>query len=1412
MSPLDHIIRFCLENKLVVALIILMVLGWGVLVAPFDWDVGGLPRNPVPVDAIPDIGENQQIVFTEWMGRSPEDIEDQITYPLTVSLLGLPGVKTIRSYSFFGFSSIYIIFKEDVDFYWSRSRVLEKLNSLPAGTLPEGTQAALGPDATALGQIYWYTLEGRDPEGEPIGGWDLDELRTTQDWYVRYALMSAEGVSEDASIGGFVQEYQIDVDPDAMRAFNVSLEEVYRAVKMSNIDVGARTIEVNKAEYIIRGLGFIETVNDIEQSVIKDNDDVPVYVRDVAEVTLGPALRRGALDKGGAEAVGGVVVVRYGFNPLEAIKNVKKKIAEIAPGLPTKAIVDYHKVNRAEVEAFARDLGFSAYNGSELNQKDWQNWLLTRPVRVDDSKVTAEEIEAFAREHGFDGLVASPEPRGSPESGGQEHADHESASGHAAMGHAGHGDKHDGSQLSTLNTRLNQTDWLDYIRATHRSERPDWLIAPHEQWPEWINTSHVTVVPFYDRTGLIYETLGTLDSSLTEEILVTIIVVLIMVLHLRSSFLISVLLPLAVLMCFIAMKTFGVEANIVALSGIAIAIGTMVDMGIVLCENILNHLNEADENEDKLEVVFRASSEVGSAVLTAVATTVVSFLPVFTMTAAEGKLFKPLAFTKTFALASSVIVALTIIPPAAHLLFAGQVDSEKLKRGLLIGLVVAGVITGFALVWYVGAIMALLGLWHLAGQHIPDQFSKHGALLANSVAILLVGVLLTDHWLPLGPEKGLLRNFIFVGGLIGGLMLFFQLFQRVIYRPLLTWCLDHKLLFLSLPTVIVLLGGSSWLGFDKVFGFVPWTAEKMGIGAENVRTTSVWSKLAHTFPGLGKEFMPPLDEGSYLYMPTTMPHASIGEAMDVLQLQNKALMAIPEIESAVGKIGRVESPLDPAPISMIETIINYKPEYLTGKDGHRIDYRYNESSNEFERDENGELIPDSEGRPYRIWRDHIRTPTDIWKEIVDAAQVPGTTSAPKLQPIAARIVMLQSGMRAPMGVKVKGPTLETIEKVALDIEQLLKQVPSVEAPAVIADRVVGKPYLEIEIDRDAIARYGVMIRSVQDVIEVAIGGRKVTTTVEGRERFPVRVRYLRELRDTPETLGRILVPAPGGAQIPLEQLANIRYVRGPQVVKSEDTFLVAYVLFDMKPGNAEVDVVEECQRFLEQKIASGEFILPPGVSYAFAGNYENQVRSQKTLSVVLPLALFVIFLILYFQFKQVITTSLVFSGIIVAWAGGFIMIWMYGQDWFLNFSVFDTDMRTLFQVHPINLSVAVWVGFLALFGIASDDGVVITTYLDQSFRTKQIDTIEDARKATIEGGQRRVRPCLMTTATTILALIPVLTSTGRGSDIMVPMAIPSFGGMTIEIMTMLVVPVLYCWVKETKIKFGIRDRLFEKQS
>ncbi len=1241
----NKVIRFCLENKLVVALVVILVVGWGMMVAPFDWDLGGLPRAPVAVDAIPDIGENQQIVFTEWVGRSPQDVEDQITYPLTVSLLGLPSVKTVRSYSFFGFSSIYVIFDDGVDFYWSRSRVLEKLNSLPGGTLPEGVQPTLGPDATALGQVFWYTLEGRDPSGEPAGGWDLDELRTIQDWYVRYALLGAEGVSEVASVGGFVREYQIDVDPDAMRAYGVGLDEIVKAVKASNIDTGARTIEINKVEYVVRGLGFIKHISDIENAVIKVNDNVPIYIKNIAKVSQGPALRRGALDKSGAEAVGGVVVVRYGYNPLEAIKHVKQTIAEIEPGLPQKTLAD--------------------------------------------------------------GTV-----------------------------------------------------------------------------------SKVAIVPFYDRTGLIYETLGTLNAALTEEVLVTIIVVIVMVLHLRSSVLISALLPLAILMSFIAMKTFGVDANIVALSGIAIAIGTMVDMGIVICENILRRLDEAEEGANMLEVVSQASSEVGSAVLTAVATTVVGFLPVFTMTGSEGKLFKPLAFTKTFALIASIIVALTIIPPAAHVLFVRRANLGKIRRYLLGGLLLTLALAGGVFVaWWVGVIIALMGLYHLTHEHLPRKARGIMPFLANALAVLFVGVILTAHWLPLGLARGFIRSFIFVGLLIGGLLLFFRLFQHF-YPYILNWCLEHKVAFLSLPAALLLTGVMIWQGFGKVFFFIP----------ESLRGNRVWAAGYHAFPGLGKEFMPALDEGSFLYMPTTMPHASIGEALDVLQKQDMAFQAIPEIESVVGKLGRVDSPLDPAPISMIETIINYKSEYITDEHGHNIRFRYSEVKGEYARDGQGNLIPDPDGQPFRQWRDHIHSPDDIWSEIVEAGDIPGTTSAPKLQPIAARIVMLQSGMRAPMGVKVKGPDLETIERVALDIERFLKEVPSVEAGAVIADRIVGKPYLEIDIDRQAIARYGINIQQIQDVIEVAIGGKTITRTVEGRERYGVRIRYMRELRDQIESMEQILVPAPDGPQIPLIQLAEIRYVRGPQAIKSEDTFLTGYVVFDRKPQYAEVDVVEQCRRYLQDKIKAGEFDLPEGVHYSFAGTYENQIRATKTLAVVVPLALFIIFLILYLQFRRVSTTALVFSGILVAWAGGFLMIWLYARPWFLDFAVFGVNMRNLFQVHPVNLSVAIWVGFLALFGIASDDGVVMCTYLDQSFRQRPTTTIPEIRKAVVAAGTRRVRPCLMTTATTILALIPVLTSVGRGSDIMVPMAIPSFGGMSIEILTMLIVPVLYGWIEEIRAR------------
>ncbi len=1239
----ERVIGFCITNKLVVSLLTIFFIFWGIIHAPFDWKIPFLHRAPVPVDAIPDIGENQQIVFAEWMGRSPQDMEDQVTYPLTVALLGVPEVKTIRSESAFGFSMIFVIFNEDAEFYWARSRILEKLNSLPPDTLPEGVQPMLGPDATALGQVFWYTLEGRDPQGKPTGGWDLSELRSIQDFTVRYALQSAEGVSEVASIGGYVKEYQVDVDPDAMRAHGVTLPEIVNAVRMSNLDVGASVFEVNQVEYTVRGIGFLKSVSDLENAVIKVADNVPIYVKNVAHVSLGPELRRGALDKEGAEVVGGVIVVRHGENPLEAIGNVKKKIAELAPSLPKKTLADG-------------------------------------------------------------------------------------------------------------------------------------------------TTSQVTLVPFYDRSELIYETLGTLNDALYLEILVTTIVVLVMVRHFASSLLISGVMPLAVLGCFIAMRFFKVDANIVSLSGIAIAIGTVVDMGIIVCENILKHLDAmpADARGDRrrtLPVIYKATCEVGSAVVTAISTTIISFLPVFAMEGAEGKLFKPLAFTKTFALLASVIIALTILPAAAHAFFRHRkraATSEAPK---------------------------------------PNQ-----SPLSWVAAVFIVG-LISAHWMPLGPDRGLFRNFLLVALILGATLGALLYYQRI-YERILRWCLNHKRAFLLIPTALVLLGLMVWLGFDRLLGWMP----------RALRTWGPISTVAHAFPGLGKEFMPPLDEGSYLYMPSTLPHASLDETLDVLQKQDMAFYAIPEVETAVGKLGRAESPLDPAPVQMIETVINYRSEYATDRNGHRLSFKYDATTNDlarsldgapvlapdgkpyfirgtFLRDAQGELIPDPRGKPFRQWRPPldpelnpgreawagIRKPDDIWDEIVRAAEIPGTTAAPRLQPIATRVVMLQSGMRSPMGLKVHGPNLEVIEKAGIALEKALREVPMVEPSTVIADRIVGKPYLEVVPDRIALPRYGIRIEDFQDVLEVAIGGQRATRTIEGRERYPVRVRYARELRDSPEALRRILVPAMNGAQIPLEQLAEIRYARGPEMIRSEDTFLTGFVIFDKKPQFAEVDVVQQARQHLEQQLASGQLVLPPGVSYTFAGSYENQIRASQRLATVIPLTLFIIFMILYFQFRDTALSFFVFTGIFIAWSGGFLLIWLYAQDWFLNFHLFGVNMRDLFQVNTINLSVAIWVGFLALFGVATDDGVIMCTYLTQRFEGLTPRTAREIREATIEAGLRRVRPCMMTTATTILALIPVLTSSGRGADIMIPMAIPSFGGMTLQVMTTLVAPVLFCWREERRL-------------
>ena len=1255
---LNKSIKFLIENKLVSVLLFVLFVGWGTINAPFNWNIGFLPSYPVAVDAIPDIGENQQIVFTKWDGRSPQDIENQITYPLTTSLLGIPGVKTIRSSSMFGFSSIYIIFEEDIEFYWSRSRILEKLNSLPSGLLPEDIKPALGPDATGLGQVFWYTLEGRDKEGNVTGGWDLQELRSIQDYYVKFGLSSASGVSEVASIGGYIQEYQVDVNPELMRQYNVGLSSVVKAVKESNKDIGAQTLEINQAEYLVRGLGYIKSISDIENAVVISKDFTSIKIKDIGKVSLGPAARRGILDKEGAEVVGGVVVASYGSNPMEVITNVKAKMNELSTGLPSKVLAD----------------------GS---------------------------------------------------------------------------------------------------------------------------ISQITIVPFYDRSELIKETLGTLNDALILEILITILVILIMVFNLRASILISSLLPVAVLMVFIAMKLFNVDANIVALSGIAIAIGTMVDVGVILSENIIRHLDENSEKkklktesstpieqvmrDEELQkevtinqIVYNATVEVSGAIITAVMTTIISFIPVFTLIGAEGKLFRPLAFTKTFALTASLIVALFLIPPFAAFLFRKKTLNKNFIFVINIALILTGVTAIFYGYW-LGLILIAFGFTGLLKlQHKITE--KLANVLNIVVSVLAIVFLLAKYWRPLGVDKSIFLNLIFVSLICFGLLGIFTLF-RSYYTRILRWCLENKLLFLSLPAAIIIAG---------IF----------------------------IMKNTGKEFMPSLNEGSFLLMPTSMPHAGVTENKRVLQQLDMAVAGIPEIKTVVGKAGRTTSALDPAPLSMYENIIQYKSEYMLNDNGVRQRYKVNENDEYMLK--NGmllqadqteiwqsinakqQLIEDEDGAFYRNWRPEIKSADDIWKEIIRVTKLPGVTSAPKLQPIETRLVMLQTGMRSPMGIKVKGADLKQIEAFGIQLESILKEVDGVKKEAVFADRIVGKPYLLIDINREKIARYGISIQDVQEVLKVAVGGMVLTETIEGRERYGVRVRYPRELRANPEDLKQIYIPVSNGNQVPLSELATIRYEKGPQVIKSEDTFLIGYVLFDKLDGFAEVGVVENAQALIQQKIDSGALIVPKGINYKFTGTYENQLRAEKTLSVVVPLALIIIFLILYFQFRSVSTSFMVFTGIAVAFSGGFIMIWLYGQDWFLNFNFLGENVRELFQMHPINLSVAVWVGFIALFGIATDDGVVMATYLTQTFDRNSPENKKEIRAAIVEAGEKRIRPCLMTTATTILALLPILTATGRGSDIMIPMAIPSFGGMLIALITLFVVPVLYSWKKEIQLKKALK--------
>jgi Cu(I)/Ag(I) efflux system membrane protein CusA/SilA len=1114
----------------------------------------------VPLDAIPNVGENQVIVLTEWIGRSPKDMEDQITYPLSVALQAVPGAKSVRGKSMFGFSFVQVTFEDKVDFYWARSRVAEQLTTV-AGTLPDGVTPRLGPDATALGQIYYYVLQ-------PPPGMDLAALRSKQDFFIKYALQSVDGVAEVASIGGYVRQYQVELDPDALRYHNISLSQVIRAVKDSNIDVGAKTVESGGMEFIVRGMGFIgsgkteaETLEQIENTVVLTRKGVPVRVRDVAQVQTGPAFRRGALDYNGQEAVGGVVVMRYGENPRNVVERVKQKIADLE---------------------------------SEL----------------DGIKI-----------HGV-----------------------------------------------------------------------------------------------YDRTELIDETVATLTLALKYEIAITIVVMVLFLLHVRASIVIAVTLPMAVLMSFIAMNVFGVDANIMSLAGIAIAIGTMVDMGIIVLENIYGGLAEWEAKGStggetkRLRVIRDSANEVVPAVITAVTTTIVSFLPVFFLTGRDHRLFSPLAWTKTFALTASLIVAITVVPVLCRLLL--RTSRPRKWTGFVAGLALAGLSAGLCyFVW---------------GDQI-DRFKSLG-LPVSTVAACTIGFL-AGWWLAREKIRPMEEN------PVSRLVLW-------LYAGRLRLALRSKALMLSLPTMIFVLGLGAWIGLPTVLQPVERVFSALGA---DLNAVPGYIRAKHTFTGLKTDDWIALDEGSWFYMPSLYPAASFSQAMEVLQTQDVMIQEIPEVADVLGKIGRAESALDPAPAAMIETYVMLKPR--------------------------------------EQWREGM-TGRKIWDEINAVATLPGITPASALQPIEGRVVMLQSGIKASMAVRIYGDSLEGLGEAAIAVAEHLKQDYNVNSSTVNPDIVMGKPYYEFEVDREESARYGMTTRMVNQVVSAGLGGIDVTTTVEGRERYPIQIRYQRNVREQIDELPKVSVVVPAGEVVPLERLANVHTTWGPGAINSEDARLVAHVSFSPSGGKGDLETVEGVMESLRSARERGELKFPEGnFELQAVGSFQNQIEANQRLMWIVPMVILVNLLLHYLHFRNFPISLVVFAGIPFAAAGGMIAV-----------AVMGVEMNT-----------AMWVGFIALFGLAADDGIVMATYMRETLHRRDIRTVEDVRAAIYQAGLKRIRPCMMTTVTTLVALVPVLISTGRGADVARAMALPIFGGMLIEPFTTFIVPTLYCAYVEFKMRAGLKD-------
>ncbi len=1146
---ITRLVDFCLRERLVVVLA-------AVGLAAYGWHAA----KTIPVDAIPDVGENQVIVLSEWPGRSPKDMEDQITYPLSVALQAVPGAKSVRGKSMFGFSFVQVTFADDIDFYWARSRVAEQLTTV-TGTLPQGVTPQLAPDATALGQIYFYVLD-------PPPGVDLAELRSRQDFFIRYALESVDGVAEVASIGGYVRQYQVDVDPDRLRYHGIPLASVVAAVRAANIDVGAKTVEQGGLEFLVRGRGFIgsgktqpETLDQIEQTVITTRDGIPVRLKDIAQVQLGPAFRRGALDHNGAEAVGGVVIMRYGANPRAVIEGIKAKIASLEPE-------------------------------------------------------------------------------------------------------------------------------LDGIR----------------------------IVGVYDRRGLIDETIQTLTEALSQETIITIIVVALFLLHIQASLLIAVTLPLAVLMAFAAMKLFRVDANIMSLAGIAIAIGTMVDMGIIVLENIYDHLAEWERTtpphpgqtraEARLTVIRSAATEVVPAVMTAVSTTIVSFLPVFFLTGRDAKLFTPLAWTKTFALGASLIVAVTVVPVLARIFL------QSARRSFLKSLLTA---VGL------GTCLAILGglVW---GDLLVDRASVPRPVVVVGLALLGAGL---GWWFSreqLSPMESNPASRL----------------VRWLYAGRLRLALHHKGAMLALPGLLFFLGLGAWLGLPTLLAPLERFAQACGADLNGVPG---YVEAKHTFTGLPTDDWIALDEGSWFYMPSLYPAASFTQAMQVLQTQDALIREIPEVADVLGKIGRIDSALDPAPAAMIETYVMLRPK--------------------------------------AAWRPGVSA-DDIWNEINKVATLPGVTPASPLQPIEGRVVMLQSGIKASMAIRIYGDSLEGLGEAALAVAAHLRTSPLVDARTVNPDIVMGKPYQEFEVDREAAARYGMTTQMVNEVIAAGLGGVDATTTVEGRERYPIQVRFSRDRREQLEELSRLPLVTPTGDIVPLERLAHASTTWGPGAINSENSRLVAHVMFS-PAGSGAIETVEGVMAGLRQARTEGSLVFPEGnFELEAVGSFQNQIEANERLLWILPSVFLINLLLHYLHFRNLPVSLVVFSGIPIACAGGMLAI----------------------AINGIELNTAVWVGFIALAGLAADDGIVMASFIHDRLQHRRIETVEELRREVYEAGLKRIRPCVMTTLTTLAALVPVLLSTGRGSDVARAMAWPVFGGMLVEPFTTFVVPTIYCGYLELRLRSG----------